>query len=245
MIIAGPYEFLADVSNSYGNSDASAPSSAPLPPIEEGRRAFAVHSLLRVDAGWLSPKAARWMKQSSGKIPPGYQVVNAEPVSSLVDTRIGKIGILLFPEGPVPGKAPTPAQEQSVLAAGRALQSQAALVVGVSPWGLVGEKNFLPKAQGIFDCILGGGEGVGFAQSLSEKSPDVLWLRPDGKGRAVNVVEILRVPERGTPKPVKPAKAASAWIDGVTFRASLEFLDNAFPPDPAMQKLVGNPAPGK
>ena len=187
----------------------------------------------------MSPKSARWLKESSGKIPAGYQVVNTEPVSCLINTRMGKVGVLLFPQGPAPGKAPSPAQEQSVLTAGRALRSQAALVLGVSPWGLSGEKNFLPKAQGVFDCILGGGEGVAFAQSVSDKVPGVLWLRPDGKGRAVNILEILRMPERETGR-----KAAPVWVDGVTFRASLEFLDSSFPQDPAVQKLIGNPAPG-
>ena len=109
----------------------------------------------------------------------------------------------------------------------------------MSPWGLVGEKKFLPKAQGVFDCILGGGEGVGFAQSLSDQSSGVLWLRPDGKGRTVNVVDILETPKRN------PQSGALKWVDGVNFRAALEFLDSSCPPDPAMQKLIGNPAPGK
>lgn len=183
------------------------------------------------------------MKASAGKTPPGYQVVDAEPVSRIIDTRLGKVGVLLFPQGPVPGRAPTPAQEQKVLAAGRALRAQTVLLLGVSPWGLVGEKQFLPRARGVFDCILGGGEGVGFAQSLSEKSPGVLWLRPDGKGRAVNVVEILEVPKRDV-RPQAQAQNGNdpVWIDGRTFRAELEFLDSSFPSDPAMRKIIGVPS---
>ena len=181
------------------------------------------------------------MKASAGKIPPGYQVVDADPVSRIIDTRLGKVGVLLFPQGPVPGRAPTPAQEQKVLAVGRALRAQTVLLLGVSPWGLAGEKQFLPKARGVFDCILGGGEGVGFAQSLSEKSPGVLWLRPDGKGRAVNIVEILEAPNRNA-RPQAQSGIDPVWIEGRTFRAELEFLDSSFPSDPAMRNVIGMPS---
>ena len=236
IVIAGPYEFLADALPSEGASGLPV-LSTPLPPAEEGRRALKAHSLLQIDIGWLSPRAAGWLKESAGKTPPGYLEVGAEPLAHIVNTRIGKVGVLLFPQGPIPGRAPTPEQEQSVLAAGRALQAKTSLVLGVSPWGLVGEKKFLPKAQGIFACILGGGEGVGFAQSLTDQTPGVLWLRPDAKGRAVNILELLEMPQFSPSK----SGASPKWIEGVTFRASLEFLDDAFPSDPAMQKTIGPP----
>lgn len=229
LVLAGPYEFLADDPFLYGiyNTNKQAP---PLPPAEDARLALAAHALLRVDSGWLSAKAAQWMRQAAGALPPGYAVVEKEPVVHIVETGIGKVGIVLFPEGPTPGKGPTPELEERVLAAGRRLQGQTALTLGVSPWGFVGERDFLPKAQGIFACILGSGEGVGFAFSVPEKNPGVLWLRPDNQGRAVNILELLQMPGQNS---------LPEWREGVTFNAKLEFLDHRYRPDPAMEQIIG------
>ena len=229
LVIAGPYEFLIDDPFTYGIYAQNPP---PTPSHKEAVCALKAHTLLHVDLGWLSPSAAQWLSKATGKIPPGYQLVNSQPISRIVSTAIGKIGIVLFPQGPTPGKAPSPEQEQKVLEAGRALQSQTRFVIGVSPWGLLGEKNFLPKAQGVFACILGGGEGVAFAQSVDTQTPGILWARPDSQGRAVNVLEILEISKPG---------AAQQWIEGVSFRANLLFLGNSYPPDPAMERIVGLP----
>ena len=51
MIIAGPYEFLADDPYSYGTPDAAPSAASPLPPAEEGRRSVQAQTLLRVPAG--------------------------------------------------------------------------------------------------------------------------------------------------------------------------------------------------
>ncbi|MDR2488701.1 MAG: hypothetical protein LBD42_04325 [Desulfovibrio sp.] len=239
MFIAGPYEFLAD--SPYGHEERG--TVPPSPPPAEGRRALLAHSLLRIDAGWLSPKAANWMKVSAGKIPPGYHIVNTDTISRVIDTALGKVGIVFFPQGTAPGKAPTREQEHKALAAGRALRGKTALLLGVSPWGLVGEKKFLPGAQGIFDCILGGGEGVAFAHSLAQETPGVLWLRPDGKGRAVNILEILQAPQQSlSPGKRRQSGGPPQWVEDVTFRASLVFLDPSVPSDPAMRRIIGDPA---
>ena len=229
-VIAGPYEFSADKYYTEWAVNGKPGDGKSSPPAEEAVRTLKAHTLLNIDAGWISPVSARWLKEKAGKNPPGYHEVNADPLTRILSTSVGKIGLVFFPQGPVPGRAPTAEQEKKVLAAGRSLQSRTVMVIGVSPWGAIGEKRFLPKAQGVFACILGGGEGVAFAQSL-EQGPDLLWLRPDSQGRAVNVVELLELPKAGAHK----------WRENITFRASLEFLDASFPSDPAMRKLVGSP----
>lgn len=231
LVLAGPYEFLADDPWLYG-AYASEEAKKGMPTAPEAQTSFAAHKLLRVDAGWLSEKAAAWFKQATGALPPGYSVVRSSPVSLKVDTSIGTVGIVLFPEGPIQGKSPTPEQEQSALAAGRALKQRCSIIVGISPWGFVGERDFLPKADGIFNVIMGGGEGVGFSHTVTDKRPDILWLRPDTQGRAVNILEILELPKRG---------ATFAWRENTTFRARLEWLDDSYPPDSAMLKIVGSP----
>lgn len=231
LALCGPYEFLADDPWRYGPY-ADAQSHDAAPPAPEARTALAAYTLLRVDAGWLSAKAAQWLKKGAGSVPRGFSEIGTAPRTRTVDTAIGTIGIVFFPEGPVPGKAPDPAQEQAVLEAGRSLKERCALVLGISPWGYVGERDFLPKAEGVFNVILGGGEGVGFGHSLSNKGPGVLWLRPDSQGRAVNILEIHTLPSRGVPY---------VWREEQTFSARLEWLDEKYRSDPAMEKIVGAP----
>lgn len=201
-----------------------------MPGKAEARQALAAHNLLNVDAGWLSPKAAQWLREGAGGIPKGYHPVQADPVTRVLNTPAGPIGLVFFPQGPAPGKKPTAEIEQKALAAGRALRSTTRIVLGVSPWGYVGERDFLPKAEGVFTCILGSGEGVAFPFSLSDAHPGILWLRPDGQGRAVNVLEFLQLPSQGV---------AMQWREGITFNASLDFLDSDCPTDPAMLTIVG------
>lgn len=199
-----------------------------MPGAQESKTALAAYSLIKTDMGWLSSKAARWFRQIADATPPGFSVVGATPVSRTISTPIGLVGIVLFPEGHTQGKEPTPEQEQSVLAAGRGLKNRCSLIIGISPWGYSGERDFLPKAVGVFNVIMGGGEGVGFSHSLSNKLPGLLWLRPDTQGRAVNVLEIRALPDTNL-----------IWRENVNFRARLDWLDDEVRPDPAMVKIVG------
>ena len=209
-----------------------------LPPAESARVALTAYNLLGVDIGWLSKKSARWMRDNAGGIPKGFIEVGSEPITRLLDSTTGTLGgplgFVLFPEGPEPGRSPSPKQIDAAVAAGKSLKDKAAMVVGISPWGYVGERDFLPKAEGVFDCILGSGEGVGFPGTVPQNTPGVLWMRPDAAGRAVNVLELYFKPQPGQ---------AIQWIERKTFGTSLEFLDNTCPSDPAMLRLIGPPPP--
>ena len=230
LILAGPYEFLADDPFLYGHLAGSAKNT--MPAADDARLALAAYTILNVDLGWLSKKASQWFTSNTGNVPPGFLTVDAAPISRMVETAAGTIGVVLFPEGPVPGKEPTAKQEEAVLSAARSMQGRVRLILGISPWGFVGERNFLPKAEGVFNCILGSGEGVGFPYTISTKNPGVLWIRPDGSGRAINVVELYALPEPGQ---------SQQWIERKTFHAGLEFLDAKCPSDPGMLRLLGTP----
>lgn len=179
----------------------------------------------------MSARAAHWLRQEGGVLPSGHLEVGPDPLVRILDTQAGKIGVVLFPEGRQPGREPDARTVDKVLQAGRSLNGKVRLVVGVSPWGYRGERDFLRQAEGVFGCILGGGEGIGFDYSLKE-SPKVLWIRPDSQGRAVNILELLELPT---------LDKAPQWKENSTFRAFLEFLDEKFPGDPAMQAIVGDP----
>ncbi|MDR2123842.1 MAG: hypothetical protein LBP38_02520 [Desulfovibrio sp.] len=228
LVLAGPYEFTADDPLRFGHLAEKVRNAAP-PPAAEAVLARKLQAALRVDAGWISRSAAAWLNKAAGGVPAGYLEIGEEPRDKIVQTPAGPVGVVFFPEGPVPGKGPRPEQARQVLERGRKLRAQVPLLIGISPWGLVAEKNFLPEAGGIFDCILGGGEGVGFGFSLAERIPGLIWLRPDGKGRAVNVLELNRMPD---------GKRPFAWEEGRTFNARLDFMGENVPADKAALELI-------
>jgi hypothetical protein len=227
LVIAGPYEFTADDPFRFGHLAEKGRNA--LPPAAEAVFTRKLHAMLGVDAGWISHKAAEWMKKYAGGIPAGYLEIGKAPRGTILRTPIGPVGIVFFPEGDVPGKGPAPEQKRQVLESGRELRGQVRLLLGVSPWGLVAEKSFLPEAGGIFDGILGGGEGVGFGFSLAEKVPGLIWLRPDGKGRAVNVLELYAARDDDTP---------FLGEEGKTFDARLDFMGEDVSPDRAALDLI-------
>lgn len=186
---------------------------------------------MQVSTGWLSGKAADWFQQATGALPVGYREVGKEPVVQILDTEAGKIGVVLFPEGARPGSGADLQTEQKVLEAGKSLRGKVRLIVGVSPWGYRAERDFIRKWGNVFGCILGGGEGIGFDFSLKEH-PGVLWLRPDSQGRAINIVEFLELPA---------LDSAPKWKENTTFRAYLQFLDEDYPSDQAMIRIIGQP----
>ncbi|MDR1946512.1 MAG: hypothetical protein LBQ51_05025 [Desulfovibrio sp.] len=228
LVLAGPYEFTADDPFRFGHFAEEGRRNS-LPPAAEAVFALKLHTLLHVDAGWISQKAAGWLKKAAGNIPAGYVGIGGEPLDKILQTPAGPVGIVFFSEGAVPGKGPSPEQERKILERGRALRKKVPLLLGISPWGLTAEKSFLPRAGGIFDCILGGGEGVGFGFSLAEKVPGLIWLRPDGKGRAVNVLELNKMPD---------GKGLFSWEEGKNFNARLDFMGEGVPEDKTALELI-------
>ena len=231
MILAGPYEFLADDVFVYGHRAAGSAKNS-MPGKNEAKTALAAHNLLKADIGWLSTKSAKWLRGATDSLPTGYIEVTQKPITQILESKAGAIGVVLFPEGKIPGQGPTPEQIREVIAAANNIRGKVRLLVGVSPWGYVAERNFIAKEGGdIFGCIMGGGEGVGFSHSLQE-NPNVLWLRPDSQGRAVNILEILELPALGE---------APRWKENTSFRAFLEFLDESIPSEPQMNAIIGTP----
>lgn len=226
LILAGPDEFLTDPA-SRGEEKRAMPS------LTDGKIALAAYTALRVDAGWLSPEAAEWMRQAGGDVPPGFTVVEKEPQTRMVSTPAGPVGIVFFPRGERQGVNPSREQEKAVLDAGKALRKKAFLVIGVSPWGHQLEKAFLSKAEGIFGCLFGSGPGVAFSHAIPPSAPGILWLRSDTRGRSVTELRLL-----STPPPPASGKSPD-WIEGISFTARLIPLDAKVPENKDVAALLG------
>ncbi len=238
LVLVGVDEFVTDglmPNGAFGSSTGAKPAAKadPIYPAKEkATLALKAYDYLKVDAGRISPYTAKWLKKTVGDIPAGFSIVDDDPRSVTLKTKAGEIAILFFPVGENPGRTPSEDQYEEVLKAGRKLKFSADLVIGISPWGMKAEHDFLTRAQGVFDCLLGGGEGPAFAQSINGVAPGVLWARSDVSGRAINVITIQELPPHGQP---------GNWLEGVTFKASLTYLEAKQTPDQGMVGIVGQP----
>lgn len=191
--------------------------------------ALQAYTALNYNCVYLSPASAAWFAAHAKSQPPRSVAMADLPVTRTFPAEDKTIGLVLFPPGAGPEGAPTAAQVDAALLAARALQRKADLVIAVSPWGMYVENTLLPRLDGLVHLLLGGGGGVGFPGQGSPLRPGLLWTRPDMKGRAVTVIDILSWPVSG---------ASFQWTEGVTYSARELLLNSAVPPDPAMSKLL-------
>lgn len=151
------------------------------------------------------------------------------PVTRTFPADDKTIGVVLFPPGSGPEGTPTSAQVDAALLAARTLQRKADFIIAISPWGMYVESTLLPRLDGLVHLLLGGGGGVSFPGQGSPLRPGLLWARPDMKGRAVTVIDILSWPANGV---------SFQWTEGGTYSARELLLDTTVLPDPAMSKLL-------
>lgn len=233
--IAGSEEFLSDLDLMRFNS----PDWNPSDPVnlhnetEKARRLLKGHSLLGVDAGYLLPEEAQWLQTYAKGLPAGFTTVKDTPLTKIISIPTGKVGIVLFPKGKGTNLAPTDQQIKDVLQAGKNLQKQVNLVIGVSPWGNVHEYRFLKEGTGVYHILFGGGGGLGAPYEPEHSTEQLLWIRSESHGRAVNSLDILEMPQ-----PNRPA----SWVEGLTFNAAQVFLLLKLPPDHSMEDVTGNAA---
>ena len=146
------------------------------------------------------------------------------------------VAVILFPPlsagGTPETEAPTPKLLASVLAAADAA-SDAAIRIGISPWGFEGEFAVREALEQRYHLLLGGGPGAAFAGEVNAQAPGLIWSRADKDGRSVMAIDIMALPEPGVP---------FAWEWGLSMQAQEVRLTSAVPSNPHMEALAAGKA---
>ena len=193
----------------------------------------AVYDALHVDCGMLSAGAAAWFGASR---PRNFFEVGDTPVTKRFHVGGVPVAVILFPPlsagGTPETEAPTPKLLASVLAAADAA-SDAAIRIGISPWGFEGEFAVREALEQRYHLLLGGGPGAAFAGEVNAQAPGLIWSRADKDGRSVMAIDIMALPEPGVP---------FAWEWGLSMQAQEVRLTSAVPSNPHMEALVAGKA---
>ncbi|WCB45424.1 hypothetical protein PH214_10090 [Nitratidesulfovibrio vulgaris] len=192
------------------------------------------YDLLKVDDGYLSPKAAQWFMTHAGGTPAGFRSVDGPPQTRIHTVNAMRVAVVFFPPLPQGVDDPTPEMVRDALSAGRKARSGADLVIGVSAWGSLNERDMLPRCEGVFDILFGSGTGSAFDGTVDGVAPGVLWARPERDGKGVNVVEVLALPQPGQP---------NDWVPGITIATRYIMLSDTVAHDPAMEAVIGSVPP--
>ena len=111
--------------------------------------------------------------------------------------------------------------------------SDAAIRIGISPWGFEGEFAVREALEQRYHLLLGGGPGAAFAGEVNAQAPGLIWSRADKDGRSVMAIDIMALPEPGVP---------FAWEWGLSMQAQEVRLTSAVPSNPHMEALVAGKA---
>ena len=134
----------------------------------------AVYDALHVDCGMLSAGAAAWFGSSR---PRNFFEVGDTPVTKRFHVGGVPVAVILFPPlsagGTPETEAPTPKLLASVLAAADAA-SDAAIRIGISPWGFEGEFAVREALEQRYHLLLGGGPGAAFAGEVNAQAPGLI-----------------------------------------------------------------------
>lgn len=186
----------------------------------------AIYNRMHVDAGWLGVAERDWFIKQTGLLPKGYLAVDQIPVVHQSEVGDKRIGIVLFPAD----QSTWTDKTDELLRIADSLRTSCDLVVGVSPWGLSVERDFLATAAGHYDVILGGGTGGGMRGNMDTKG-SILWARGFAKGKSLPVLELMEWPRRSPDW---------TWIENDNVRFPVVILNESVAPDQAIESLLAN-----
>lgn len=214
----GPGEFAPDAPGAAG--ELLAPSAGLL------RQAY---SLALVDDGYLSRASSAWFTSHAGGIPAGFRPAEAAPTTKVHTIGNHTVAVVFFPEIPVGLAAPEPLQVRKTVEEGLRAQRAHALVIGVSPWGALAERQHLQELGSAFDILLGGGPGVPLEGSVDATASGLFWSRADIRGRSLNLMELGVWPSRAQPH---------NWLVGLNITVRQVVLNEAVPSDDAVKAVT-------
>lgn|GEM_PF-4697449 len=178
---------------------------------------------------YLTAQEEEWLrKHGEANLPAYFQVVGNQTRTEIFNVGGVSVGVVAFPDLGIEYTAPSKDVVEEVWKKAKELRPQVKLLLGVSSWGVDNEREFLARAEPIFDILLGGGVGRGLEGEVSGLG-GTLHVRSMTKGKYVNIISIFAWPETASDK---------KWKLGLTVKSEMKELGGETPDDPAFKGLL-------
>lgn len=145
-----------------------------------------------------------------------------EPITIRITPDEHRIGFIRLPSLPDGEHIPSPELVRQIAEIVKRERASTDLLVGLSDWGWVGEREYIGQSPEFMpDILLGSGLGSG-AVGRMDDNRRCSWNRPYEKGKTVIEVQLFAWPDRSKPS----AWEAQDTIQSISIGLGDKYLDN-------------------
>lgn len=174
---------------------------------------------MKYDVALLTSREACLLMESGIAPARPWMTYKQAPYRQVVLPDGRKVGFIVFPPLPKGSDLPDGGTFLSISKAVTKAKARAELVVALSDWGIVAEREYLAKApMNMPHILLGSGMGTGIRGQVMADGR-ILYARSYTKGKAVNTIEVGQWPAKNDD---------FRWIRGVNITPSLTSLTDRY-----------------
>lgn len=182
LLVSGGWEFM--------NPDGATPDPRILESLIQAYR------LLGYDIGLAGQAEAETLAHLGIEPEPVRQTAENTPFTVIETASGDRIGFIRFPSLPQGRDIPPQRVIEEISRLIKQERNSVRLLVALSDWGWVGEREYLAqKPDFVPDILLGSGRGSGVNGRI-EADGRCLWVRPYDKGQTVSQIQVQSWPER-------------------------------------------------
>jgi len=151
--------------------------------------------LIKYDVGFLAEREASGLSGTDVPFDATRETASEAPVTAIATQKGDKIRFIRFPSLPKGLKEPSRDIIDKVSRMITAERKKSRLVVALSDWEWIGEREYLAQNPKVVpDILLGSGLGSGVNGRVGAEGR-CLWVRPYDKGRTIGKIELMAWPD--------------------------------------------------
>lgn len=187
------------------------------------------YELMKYDVALLGRTEAERFDEVGATTDSNRKTADDRPVSKIIIASGKSIAFVRLPSMSTGTDIPLETNVKTISDTIRSIRDSVDLVVGMSDWGWVGEREYLAMNPEIVpDLLLGSGLGSG-VDGRVEAEGRCIWVRPYDKGRTVCELQIMEWPDRSKP---------FSWHEPDNFMSISTALGDQYPDHPAVSAIL-------
>nr|WP_243546254.1 hypothetical protein [Pseudodesulfovibrio tunisiensis] len=151
-------------------------------------------NFMKYDLGLLAEAETDALRDAGIGLDGAWHSAEDHPFTTVVLPSGKRIGFLRYPELRGDDEVPSSALLKKVRFQVREHRSKVDLLIGMSDWGWIGEREYLAgSSDDMPHILLGSGRGSGVNGRLNNAG-NCIWVRPYDKGRTVSEIRVSALP---------------------------------------------------